>query len=115
MLQRIEHLKVDAKISSDSELARKAGLNNNTLAGWAKQRRKRFPVADDVLKVARALGTSVEFLVTGESVRIDETDPDLEEILRMLRERPHDQLVELRGVIRSYVDTHFKEQQQTGT
>lgn len=46
-------------------LARHAGIPEGTMAGWWSK--KRMPNADQMVKVARVLGTTVEFLITGDS------------------------------------------------
>jgi transcriptional regulator with XRE-family HTH domain len=95
-------------------LARQTGISLNTIHGWATK--KVLPRADEAVRIARALETSVESLVGGADVRdTEQANPEFQAILRMIRGRPRDQLVELRGVIRSYLDTHFKEEQRTGT
>ena len=45
-------------------VAQKAGISVNTLRGWASK--DIYPRVDDAYKVAKALGTTVEYLFTGE-------------------------------------------------
>lgn len=108
--ERVDHLRIEKKIRSVRELARSAGIVEGTLANLWKPNRKTLPYADDAVRIAQALNTTVEYLVTGKDFPKDERDPILEEILLMLRDRSHDERVELRGVIRVYIDTHWAEQ-----
>ena len=47
------------------ELANATGISRNTLGNYLSVR-ERIPTADAAVKIARALGVSVEYLVTGE-------------------------------------------------
>ncbi len=51
--------------STQKELAEKIGERYNTLQSWIN--RNRLPNAEQSVKIAVALNTSVEFLVTGKS------------------------------------------------
>ena len=55
--------KIDYKDISQKELAYKIGESYNTLQSWIN--RNRLPNAEQAVKIAEALETSVEFLVTG--------------------------------------------------
>lgn len=55
--------KLDYQDSTQRELAEKIGESYNTLQSWIN--RDRLPNAEQAVKVADALNTSVEFLVTG--------------------------------------------------
>jgi transcriptional regulator with XRE-family HTH domain len=48
-------------------VAKKAGVSFNTLHGWISK--GVLPRADDAVRIARALNTSVEYLVTGGTER----------------------------------------------
>jgi len=48
----------------DMEVARATGIRQSTLSTW--KGKGRFPGADDAVKIARKLKTTVEYLVTGE-------------------------------------------------
>lgn len=53
---------------SQKELAGKIHESYNTLQSWISK--DRLPDAEQAVKIARELQTSVEFLVTGNSVRV---------------------------------------------
>ncbi|MDE5581079.1 MAG: helix-turn-helix transcriptional regulator [Treponemataceae bacterium] len=57
--------KLDYQDTTQKELAQKIGETYNTLQSWIN--RNRLPNAEQSVKIAAALGTSVEFLVTGKS------------------------------------------------
>lgn len=84
-LRRLSHLMVEADISSNAELARRTGLNENTIRGWFKEGRKRYLLADDAVLVARALRTTVEYMVTGERAPVDGIPPELADLCRLLQ------------------------------
>jgi transcriptional regulator with XRE-family HTH domain len=90
------------------DLAHAAGLKPGTVESLFKKEKVRVPFADDACALARAVGTTVEYLVTGEEPPVqDEMTPELKEICRLLRARGRDELVELTGVLRGYIDAHF--------
>lgn len=49
------------------ELANKTGISKNTLDKYLSQSRKIQPGIEKAVRIARALGVSVEYLVTGET------------------------------------------------
>ena len=57
--------KLDYMDFTQRELAQKIGESYNTLQSWIN--RNRLPNAEQAVKIADALNTSVEFLVTGTS------------------------------------------------
>lgn len=57
---------LDFNTISQKELAGKINESYNTLQSWIN--RDRLPNAEQAVKIAEALNTSVEFLVTGKSV-----------------------------------------------
>lgn len=56
---------LDYQDSTQKELAERIGERYNTLQSWIN--RNRLPNAEQSVKIAAALNTSVEFLVTGKS------------------------------------------------
>lgn len=55
--------KLDFQDSTQRELAQKINESYNTLQSWIN--RDRLPNAEQAVKIANALNTTVEFLVTG--------------------------------------------------
>ncbi|GHV94498.1 transcriptional regulator [Spirochaetia bacterium] len=54
------------------ELAALSGISRHTLDNYLNVR-ERIPTADVAVKIARALGVSVEYLITGEENRLEKT------------------------------------------
>lgn len=59
--------RLDYQDTTQKELAEKIGESYNTLQSWIN--RNRLPNAEQSVKIASALNTSVEFLVTGRNHR----------------------------------------------
>ena len=57
--------KLDFQDSTQRDLAQNINESYNTLQSWIN--RDRLPNAEQAVKIAEALNTSVEFLVTGKS------------------------------------------------
>lgn len=61
LLDRVKLL-IDGKGMTVAELERRAGLGNGTLRNWDKS----YPSVDKVQRVAKVLGTTIDYLITGE-------------------------------------------------
>lgn len=61
-----------------------------------------------MVKIAKSLDTTAEYLVTGEGKPKAEGNPTLEQMYEFLQRFSRDELIELRGVIRSHVMTYFR-------
>ncbi len=73
----------------DRDVARSSGINESTYANLWKGDRKGLPYADHAVAIARALDTTVEYLVTGEGPQlVKPMDPDLMEICQLLQGVP---------------------------
>jgi len=59
------------------ELAEKAGISRHTLDNYLNVR-AHMPTADIAVKIARTLGVTVEYLVTGEEARSEKSAPEPE-------------------------------------
>jgi transcriptional regulator with XRE-family HTH domain len=57
----------------DLPIVLKTNIKQSTISTW--RRRKDYPRADEAVKIAEALGTSVEFLVTGKDKDIAPCSP----------------------------------------
>lgn len=65
----------------------------STLNGYFKKVKKRVPFADDAVKIAQVLDTTVEYLVTGEGLpTIEKPDPEMMELCRLLRGVPAEKI-----------------------
>jgi len=54
---------IKAKATKQEAVAAECGISYQTFRGWVS--RKTFPGADDAFRIAQALGTTVEYLVSG--------------------------------------------------
>jgi transcriptional regulator with XRE-family HTH domain len=64
---RVESL-IKQEKTSYAYIAKKLGKPESTVSGWHRKGAKhRIPEADFAVKIAQALGTSVEYLVTGKN------------------------------------------------
>jgi integrase len=84
---------------SRTELGNAIGLPYNSISHWWKKQRKAFPTADDVLRVAKTLDTTVEYLLTGKqpkshfNIRLQHvyelldplTDDELEDVVKYIQ------------------------------
>ena len=70
------------------ELAAQTGLKKHTIDNYLSVR-GRMPSADAAVRIARALGVSVEYLVTGfeapEKNKISDNSPEVRQIARTLK------------------------------
>lgn len=73
--------KLDYQDSTQRELAVKINESYNTLQSWIN--RDRLPNADQAVKIAYALNTSVEFLVTGKNIS---KKPDHSKTIQLLKD-----------------------------
>lgn len=89
-----------------TRLAIEAEINVNTLQGYWSQ--KRFPKGDDLIKIAKVLGTTAEYLVTGSHPPFQPYNPFVLEILSYIERFSRDELIEIKGVIRSYTMNFFR-------
>jgi transcriptional regulator with XRE-family HTH domain len=85
---------------SRNELARKTGINSHTLQGYWKN--DRIPRGDDLVRVAQALDSTAEYLITGieRSGALSSSDPLVNEILKELRGRSRPELLMTLGALR---------------
>lgn len=89
-------------------LSEKTGIPISTINTWFKT--NRVPRVDHAYAIARALNTTVEYLLTGEDPPIEDisSPPEFRDLHRILRGLNRDQVLELRGVVQSYLDMHFR-------
>lgn len=60
-------------------VAAQCDISYQTFRGWVS--RKTFPAGDETYRIAQALGTTVEYLVTGETPKPSAADETIDEIL----------------------------------
>ena len=106
-INRLEHLLVDRGISSHAELARKANINVNTIAGYWKSP-YRYPRGDHLVQIARALDTTAEYLITGKESEKPIRDPLIQEVVEKLHAVTSDERQQILALVRAYSEKFLK-------
>lgn len=88
---------------SRRELAKATGINNNTLQSLWRKPVKYHPRADVVYKIADALRTDVDYLMTGQINRRPEEikDPAKKELIEYIKNADHDEVIEIKTMIKT--------------
>lgn len=100
-IDRLEKL-LKEKHVSQKELAEKIGFRRTTISDWKKN--GAIPPTDISLKIADYLGTSVEWLVTGESREapaLTDSEREVIENMRDMDERGIAEMVEISRIKRA--------------
>jgi hypothetical protein len=79
-------------------LSRQAEIPLNTIHGWTSK--QVLPRADEAVRIARALGTTVEYLVDGKVSFETSADPEVESIVKAVQALP----LEDRKQVTGYID-----------
>lgn len=88
----IDLLKKQGK--NQRRLAEETGIDEKSIA--SSKRSQSLPVADNAVSIAKALNTTVEFLVTGADDYTEGADPELDDALRYIRtSRPASRLAKV--------------------
>lgn len=80
---------MEQKNLKKSDLSREAGISYTTLDSWLK-REDSLPKIDVCFKVAKYLGVTVEYLITGESEEPKAIDPLIAKIQKLTPEQKED-------------------------
>ena len=82
------------------ELSEKSGIKRQTIDNYLSTHNA-IPNADIAVKIAQALGTSVEYLITGKSSPQYTNFPsDIAELVRLYKALPHEKQQALLGIVR---------------
>lgn len=81
-------------------LADRSGVSLSTINGWYAH--NRLPRLDDAKRVVDALGLTLEYLITGESL-YEKRHPIIEEICENLERFSRDELLEARSVFQTWM------------
>ena len=87
-----EHLReaIDLSGLEQKELAHKANISLRNIENYLRENAS-IPSADKAVKIAQALGVTVEFLVTGKNLPIETAsliDPEYQELIRHIKRLP---------------------------
>jgi len=83
-VRRMRVLAAQQRLDTDKAVARAAGVNDFVVHNLSKAGRKYFPTADNAVRIARALGSTVEYLVTGDNPGHDMMRPELRRLCGIL-------------------------------
>jgi transcriptional regulator with XRE-family HTH domain len=85
------------------ELAVLTGISKSTLDNYLNLR-ERIPTADVAVKIAKALGVTVEYLVTGEENHPDSSSvkPEIRDLIKDLKQLNKDDREMIHGIIQLY-------------
>ena len=82
------------------ELAHKSGIKKQTLDNYLSTHNS-IPNAEIAVKIAKALDTSVEFLITGEKSKTNNSeDPDVNELISKYKKLPEEKKAALLQMVR---------------
>ena len=87
---------LEYNLITQKELAAKLGISYNTLQSWITK--DRLPDAEQALKIAKELNTSIEYLVTGKVEHQEIKNPHIQDLLPKLNHLS-DENLDLLGVL----------------
>lgn len=92
MLQFWQKVKeeLEYNLITQKELAEKIGISYNTLQSWITK--DRLPDAEQALKIAKQLNTSIEYLVTGKNEEKNGIKQNLQEMIPKLNHLSNENL-----------------------
>ena len=92
MLQFWQKVKeeLEYNLITQKELAEKIGISYNTLQSWITK--DRLPDAEQALKIAKQLNTSIEYLVTGKNEEKNGIKKNLQEMIPKLNHLSNENL-----------------------
>lgn len=92
MLQFWQKVKeeLEYNLITQKELAEKIGISYNTLQSWITK--DRLPDAEQALKIAKQLNTSIEYLVTGKTEEKKGIKPNLQDMIPKLNHLTNENL-----------------------
>lgn len=90
------------------ELAAKTGISKNTLGNYLTGHNS-LPNVDSAVKIAKALGVSVEYLVSGTSSKTEEKklQPNIKKITEKLQKLSEDDLYIIESLISILTNKHI--------
>lgn len=99
-LHRIEVL-LTTRRWSRKQLAIEADINPATVqAYWSK---RRYPKAEDLVRIASLLNTTVEYLVTGSNPPVEASvSPTAQEVVRILDKMSPEEQIQVLAIVRTY-------------
>ena len=90
----------DLKGFTDAEISRICDFSKSTLSDWKSG--KGTPKTDKLILIARCLGTTVEYLMTGEKPEIPGFEPEHLELIELYSKLKEEQKSAVINLLRSF-------------
>lgn len=90
----------DLKGFTDAEISRICDFSKSTLSDWKSG--KGTPKTDKLILIARCLGTTVEYLMTGEKPEIPGFEPEHLELIELYSKLKEEQKSAVLNLLRSF-------------
>ena len=90
----------DLKGFTDAEISRICDFSKSTLSDWKSG--KGTPKTDKLILIARCLGTTVEYLMTGEKPEIPGFEPEHLELIELYSKLKTEQKSAVMNLLRSF-------------
>lgn len=90
----------DLKGFTDAEISRTCDFSKSTLSDWKSG--KGTPKTDKLILIARCLGTTVEYLMTGEKPEIPGFEPEHLELIELYSKLKTEQKSAVLNLLRSF-------------
>ena len=90
----------DLKGFTDAEISRICDFSKSTLSDWKSG--KGTPKTDKLILIARCLGTTVEYLMTGEKPEIPGFEPEHLELIELYSKLKDEQKTAIMNLLRSF-------------
>lgn len=89
-----------AKGIKTADVTRMTGISSTVFSEWKKGKSK--PNADKLIKIAKCLDTTVEYLVTGEKPEIPDIEPEYFELMELYGKLKEGQKEAVINLLRSF-------------
>lgn len=90
----------DKKGYKDADISKNTGITKSTFTDWKNGKSK--PNAEKLILIAKALGTTVEYLMTGEKPEIPGFDPEHLELIELYSKLNKEQKSAILNMMRSF-------------
>ncbi len=90
----------DKKGYKDSDISRLADITKSTFTDWKNGKSK--PNAEKLIKIAKCLDTTVEYIVTGEKPEIPNIETEYFELMELYEKLKEEQKVAVINLLRSF-------------
>ena len=99
MYEKFEEL-LGIKGYTAADVTRLTGISSTVFSEWKKG--KSTPKTDKLILIARCLGTTVEYLMTGEKPEIPGFEPEHLELIELYSKLKEEQKIAIMNLLRSF-------------